>query len=214
VFVLVAEPIASGFVASLAHPSGNMTGFIATEGEIVSKRLELLKEIVPGVQRVAFMFNPAAGQYTKLWLQVAKASAPSLGLEMIEVPIANAAEIETALTAWGREVSAALSVIPDVTTLNNRTLIANLATRYRLPSVWAYRFFAMSGGLVSYGPDITEEYRQSAQYIDQILKGAKAGDLPVQVPTKYELVINLKTAKALGLTVSPTLLARADEVIE
>ena len=215
VFVLVAEPIASGFVTSLAHPNGNMTGFISSEGEMVGKRLELLKEIAPGVRRVAVMFDPAVGRYTTLWLRVAEASAPSMGLDIVQFPIHNADQIETALNVWGREgATAGLSVIPDLTTLNNRSLIADLAARHRLPSVWAYRFFALSGGLISYGPDITEAYRQGAQYIDQILRGADAGDLPVQVPTKYEMVINLKTARVIDLQISATLLQRADEVIE
>jgi putative ABC transport system substrate-binding protein len=211
---LLADPVASGFVAGLAHPGGNMTGFIGVEAEIVGKQLELLNEIAPAVRRVAFMSNPADGPYVAHFLQVAEASAPSLGKAIIQISVHNAAEIESVITAWGREASAGLYVAPGTTTLVNRELIAALAAQHRLPAVYSYRFFVTSGGLISYGPDITEEYRQAAQYIDQILKGATAGELPVQAPAKFELVINLKAARAIGLEVSAALLLRADEVIQ
>jgi putative ABC transport system substrate-binding protein len=214
VFVLVGDPIGDGFIASLAHPGGNMTGFIAIEPSIAGKQLELLREIAPGVRRVAFIFNPMVGRYIGQWLRVAEASAPSLGMEIIAVPVHNAAEIEGAITTWGREASGGLNVAPDITTIVNRQLIAAQAAQHRLPAVYPYRFFVASGGLASYGTDIAEQYRQAAEYIDQILKGAQAGQLPVQTPTKYEMAINVKAATALGLEVPATLLARADEVIE
>jgi putative tryptophan/tyrosine transport system substrate-binding protein len=214
VFVLVGDPVGDGFIASLAHPGGNMTGFIAIEPPIAGKQLELPKEIAPGVRRVAFLFNPVVGRYIFQWLRVAEASAPSLGMEIIAVPVHNAAEIESVITTWGREASGGLNVAPDITTIVNRHLIAALAVQHRLPAVYPYRFFVASGGLASYGTDIAEEYRQAAGYIDQILKGAQAGQLPVQTPTKCEMAINVKAATAIGLEIPAALLLRADEVIE
>jgi putative tryptophan/tyrosine transport system substrate-binding protein len=213
---LLAPPLDMGLVTSLAHPDGNMTGFSGTEPEQVQvgKQLELLKEIAPAIRRVGFIFNPADGSYVAQQLRVAEASAPSLGLEIVPLQIQNATEIESTITAWQREVSPGLFVVAGITTLVNRQLIASLAAQHLLPAIYGFRFFITAGGLASYGPDITEAYRQGAQYIDKILKGAKVSDLPVQNATKYELVINLRAAKAIGLEISPVLLNRADEVIE
>ena len=214
VFVLVGDPINDGFVASLPRPGGNITGFLAFEPPIASKQLELLKEIAPGVRRVAYMFNPVVGRYAAEWLRVAESSASSLGVGITAVPVHNAAEIENAITTWVGRPGAGLYVAPDITTIVNRELIAALASQHQLPAVYPYGFFVTSGGLVSYGTNIADHYRLAAGYIGRILKGEKPADLPVQAPTKYELVINLKTAKALGLTVPPSVLTRADEVIE
>jgi putative ABC transport system substrate-binding protein len=214
VFVLVGDPIGDGFIASLSHPGGNITGFLAFEPPIAGKQLEVLKEIAPGVRRVGFMFNPAVGHYIFEWLRVVEASGPPLGFEIKRVPLNEAGEIENAINDLGRQPSGGLYVAPDITTIVNRELIAALAVRHRLPAIYPYRFFAISGGLASYGTDIADHYRLAAGYIDRILKGAKPDQLPVQAPTRYELTINLKAAKAIGLEIPATLLTRADEVIE
>jgi putative ABC transport system substrate-binding protein len=211
---LLADPVESGFVTNLSRPGGNITGFIALEADTVGKQLELLKEIVPAVRRIAILFNPADGPYIAKWVQMAEAIAPSVGLEAIERTVGSVADIETTITDSGRETNLGLYVVPGTTTLVNRRLIAALAAQHHLPLVCSYRFFVMDGCLACYGPDITEAYRQAADYIDKILKGAKAGDLPVQAPTKYEMLINLAASRAIGLEISPVLLNRADEVIE
>jgi putative ABC transport system substrate-binding protein len=214
VFVLVGDPIGSGFVESLARPGGNLTGFISFDPPIAGKQLELLKEIAPSVHRVAFVFNPVTAPYMVHWLQVAQASAASLGTEIVEAHVHNIAEIESAISTQARQPSSGLFVGHDITTVVNRELIVALAAQYRMPAVYPYRFFVTSGGLASYGSDITDHYRLAVGYIDHILKGEKPADLPVQAPSRFELVINLKAAKALGLEIPPMLLARADEVIE
>jgi putative tryptophan/tyrosine transport system substrate-binding protein len=213
VFVQVVDPVGAGFVTSLARPGGNATGFTIFEYGMSGKWLELLKEIAPSVTRAAVLRDPAIasgiGQFGAI-----QSMAPSLGLEVSPVDVRDAPEIERAVTAFARSGNGGMIVTPSPLTQRHRDLILALATRYRLPAVYAYRYYAADGGLISYGADSIDLYRRAAGYVDRILKGEKPADLPVQAPTKYELVINLKTAKALGLTVPPSLLARADEVIE
>jgi len=213
VFVNIVDPVGAGFVDSLAQPGGNATGFILFEYVISAKWLELLKEILPQLKRVAVLRNPdvasGIGQ-----LAVIQAAAPLFGVEVRPVNMRDADEIERAVTAFARSSNGGLIVTASNPAAVHRKLIIALAARHRLPAVYAFRYHATSGGLISYGPNTTDPFRRAAGYIDRILKGEKPADLPVQAPTKYELVINLKTAKALGLEVPPTLLARADEVIE
>ncbi|MGA8972779.1 MAG: ABC transporter substrate-binding protein [Pseudolabrys sp.] len=214
VFVNVADAVSAGFVASLAKPSGNITGFTNIEYSIGAKWLELLKEIAPGVTRVGVIRDPAAtssiGQFGAI-----QSVAPSFGVELSALGGRDASEIEHSVTEFARGSDCGLISVAIPLTVNNRNLIISLAARHRLPATYPFRFIAADGGLISYGPDNSiDPYRRAASYVDRILKGEKPADLPVQAPTKYELVINLKTAKALGLTVPQTLLARADEVIE
>jgi putative tryptophan/tyrosine transport system substrate-binding protein len=213
VFVTVVDPVSSGFVDTLARPGGNITGFALYEYSISGKWLQLLKEIAPRITRAAVIRDPAltagGGQ-----LGVIQAVAPSVGAEVTPVNVRDAGEIERAITGFARLPNGSLVVTASTLAGVHRDLIIALAARYRLPAVYPLRYFVAAGGLISYGPDQIDQYRQAAGYIVRILKGEKAADLPVQGPTKYELVINLKTAKALGLEVPPTLLARADEVIE
>jgi putative tryptophan/tyrosine transport system substrate-binding protein len=213
VFANVVDPVGAGFVDSLAQPGGNATGFIMYEYGLSAKWLELLKEIAPRVTRAAVIRDAAIatgiGQ-----LAVIQAAAPSFGVEVRPVGVRDANEIERAVTAFARSSNGGLIVTGSPLTAAYRKLIIALAARDRLPAVYAFRYFATSGGLISYGPDTTDPFRRAAGYIDRILRGEKPADLPVQAPTKYELVINLKTAKALGLDMPATVLARADEVIE
>jgi putative ABC transport system substrate-binding protein len=213
VFVTVVDPVSSGFVDTLARPGGNITGFALYEYSISGKWLQLLKEIAPRMTRAAVIRDPAltagGGQ-----LGVIQAVAPSVGAEVTPVNVRDAGEIERAITAFARLPNGGLVVTASTLAGVHRDLIIALAARYRLPAVYPLRYFVAAGGLISYGPDQIDQYRQAAGYVDRILKGEKPADLPVQTPTKYELFINLKTAKALGLDVPPTLLARADEVIE
>jgi ABC-type uncharacterized transport system substrate-binding protein len=213
VFVQVADPVGAGFVESLARPGGNATGFTVFEFGMSAKWLELLKEVAPQVRRAAVLRDATiaagAGQLGAL-----QSVAPSLGVELRPVAVRDAGEIERTVTAFARESNGGLIVVAGAGVATNRELIIRLAARYRLPAVYPYRYYVASGGLMSYGPDNIDQYRRAAGYVDRILKGEKPADLPVQAPTKYELVINLKTAKALGLEIPPTLLARADEVIE
>ena len=213
VFVTVAEPVGAGFVESLARPGGNATGFTAQDYGFSGKWLELLKEIAPGVTRAAVIRDPriTAGIGTFGAIQ---SMAPSLGVEVSPVNVRDAGEMERAIAAFARASNGGLIVTPSGLASTHRDLIVTLAARYKLPAVYYARPFVAAGGLASYGTDIIDQYRRAASYVDRILKGEKPADLPVQAPTKYELVINLKTAKALGLDVPPTLLARADEVIE
>jgi ABC-type uncharacterized transport system substrate-binding protein len=213
VFVLVPDPVGAGFVDSLARPGGNATGFVQFGYAISGKWLELLKEIAPGVTRVAVLRDPAttAGQGQIGALQ---AMAPSFGVEVTPVNVRDSGDIERAIAAFVRTSRDGLIVTGSALTVFHRDLIATLAARNKLPTVYFQRIFVASGGLISYGADAVDQYRRAAGYVDRILKGEKPADLPVQQPTKYELVINLKTAKALGLEIPPTLLARADEVIE
>ena len=214
IFVVVADPVGSRFVESLARPGGNVTGFTVMEPTISGKWLELLKEIAPHVNRAAFLFNPTTAPYVKYYLNPFNAAAASLGLEAIAAPVNDRSEIETIIAAQSRESNSGLVVIPNGFLNVHRAEIVLLTARYRLPAVYPWRFFAELGGLLSYGSEQRDMFRVAATYVDRILRGEKPADLPVQAPTKYELVINLKTAKALGLDVPPTLLARADEVIE
>jgi len=213
VFVQVAEPVGAGFVETLARPGGNATGFMLYEYGIGGKWLELLKEIAPGVRRVAFLQSPdiaaGPGQFGAM-----QASAPSLGLEVRVINVRDADEMQRAITAFAGPANGSLIVAGGAAPAFHRDVIITLAARYRLPALYSDPAFVIAGGLISYGPDRVDQYRRAAGYVDRILRGEKAADLPVQAPTKYDLMINLKTAKALGLEVPPSLLARADEVIE
>jgi ABC-type uncharacterized transport system substrate-binding protein len=213
VFAGVADPIGSGFVASLSRPSGNLTGFLQYEEGITGKWLAMLKEIAPNLTRAALLANPKTAAFN-YFLQSAKTLAPSLAIEVVSMPAENARDIERSIEGFAREPNGGLLLPPDTTTVVHRDLIITLAARHRLPAVYSLRVFVAAGGLMFYGIDFVEVYRQSASYVDRILRGAKAADLPVQLPTKFETVVNLKTAKALGLTVPPGLLVAADEVIE
>jgi putative tryptophan/tyrosine transport system substrate-binding protein len=214
VFVAVANPIGQGFVSSFAHPGGNITGLTAFEFAIGAKWLELIKEIAPELERIAFIFNPEAGPYAEKFVQSIEPLAHSLGVRLTVTPTRDAREIDRALVAVSGEPKGGLIVSPDAFTIANRDVIISLAARYRLPAIYAYRAYAVDGGLLSYGHDGTEPWRRASTYVDKILKGASPADLPIEQPTKFELVINLKTAKALSLTVPPQLLDRADELIE
>ena len=213
VFAGVADPVGAGFVESLARPGGNITGFMQFEYSLSAKWLELHKQIAPGVKRAVVLRDPVInsgiGQFA-----VIQSAAPSLGIDVSPVNVRIAAEIERGVEAFARSPNGGLIITASGQATIHRDLIITLAARHRLPAVYARRLFATDGGLVSYGPDRVDLFRQAAVYVDRILKGEKPADLPVQAPTKYELVINLKTAKALGLEVPPSLLARADEVIE
>ena len=214
IFATVSDPVGSGFVASFPRPGGNVTGFTLIEPTMAGKWVELLKEIAPRVNRVAFLFNPATATYADYFLKPFKAAAASFAVEAIAASVRDSSQLESVVAAQAREPNGGLIVMPDSFTDTHRVEITSLAARYHLPAVYAYRFFTKLGGLLSYGVDLTDNFRRAAIYVDLILKGAKPSDLPVQAPVKYELVINLKTAKELGLDVPPGLSARADEVIE
>jgi ABC-type uncharacterized transport system substrate-binding protein len=213
VFAIVIDPVGSGFVASLAQPGGNATGFTTYEYSMSGKWLELLKEIAPRVTRAAVLRDPAIasgiGQFGAVQIV-----APALGVQVTPVDVRDAGEIERALAAFARGSNGGVIVTASPLALTHRELIATVAARHKLPAVFPSRYFVSGGGLISYGPDLIEQFRQAAGYVNRILKGEKPADLPVQTPTKYELVINLKTAKALGLDIPAAVLSRADEVIE
>jgi len=213
VFVIVIDPVGAGFVASLARPGGNATGFLMFEYGLSGKWLEVLKQIAPGVKRVAVLRDPTIasgiGQFGAI-----QSAAPSLGMEATPVDVRDAGEIERGIAAFARSPNGGVLVTSSPEASRHRDLIVTLAARHRLPAIYASRYLVTEGGLISYGPDILDQYRRAAGYVDRILRGEKPADLPVQAPTKYELVINLKTVRALGLTVPPSLLAVADEVIE
>jgi putative ABC transport system substrate-binding protein len=213
VFPFVIDPVGAGFVDSLARPGGNATGFISFEYSLAGKWLELLKEIAPRVTRAAVLrdaaVSPGIGQFGAI-----QSVAPSLGVELSPVNVRDAAEIERAVAAFARAPNGGLIVTASPLAQRHRDLIVTRAARHKLPAVYFDRAFVAAGGLISYGADYIDQYRRAAGYVDRILKGEKPADLPVQAPTKYELVINLKTAKALGLDVPATVLVRADEVIE
>jgi ABC-type uncharacterized transport system substrate-binding protein len=213
VFVITIDPVGAGFVASLARPGGNATGFMAYEYSMGGKWLELLKEIAPGVTRAAVLRDPAVasgiGQFGAV-----QTVAPSLGVELSPVDVRDAGEIERAVAAFASGPNGGLIVTASSLGIVHRQTIIALAARHKLPAVYFNRAYVTAGGLISYAPDVIDEYRRAAGYVDRILRGEKPADLPVQAPTKYELIVNLKTAKALGLTVPDTVLARADEVIE
>jgi putative tryptophan/tyrosine transport system substrate-binding protein len=215
IFFSVGDPVGEGFVAGLPRPGRNATGFINMEASMSGKWLELLKDITPSIRRVAILFNPAtAPRGGSYYLDPFNAAARSLGLETIAARVHDTSEIEPVIAAQARERNSGLVVMSDVFPLVHRTEITALAARYRLPAAYPYRQFAEVGGLLSYGNDLRDNYRRAAIYTHRILRGEQPSDLPVEVPVKFELVINLKTAKMLGLTVPPTLIARADEVIE
>jgi len=213
VFAIVPDPVGAGYVRSLARPGGNATGFMMFEYNLSGKWLELLKQIAPSVTRAAVLRDPTLtagiGQFA-----VIQSVAPSVGVDVSAINLRDAGEIEAAVADFAREPNGGLILTASALASVHRDLIVALAARYKLPAVYISRFYAAGGGLISYGPDFIDQYRRAAGYVDRILKGEKPADLPVQVPTKYELIINLKTAKALGLTVPPALLSRADEVIE
>ena len=212
VFILVGDPIGSGYVASMAQPGGNLTGFAVLENAIAGKWVETLIEIAPQVRRIGFILHPETSANVGL-LRAAEAAAPS-GIKLIALGVHNTSEIESAVTGFAAAAEGGLIAAPHAVTFANRDAIVGLAARYGLPAVYAFRTFATSGGLISYGTNPMVVWREGASYVDRVLKGAKPADLPAQFPTKYELVINLKTAKALGLTVPPLMLGRADDVIE
>ena len=214
VFVNIVDPLGRGFIANMGRPGGNVTGFVNFEFSMAGKWLETLKQIAPAARRVAFLFNPQTAPFAKSFMGVAEAAASSIGMEPIAAGVHDQAELERAVADFASRPAGGLIVLPDAFTVRYRDAIIALAAHYRLPAIYPLRAFAASGGLISDGGDPYDLFRRAASYVDRILKGAIAGDLPVQAPTKFELVINLKTAKALGLDVPPTLLARADEVIE
>ena len=211
VFAQVSDPVGSGFVESLARPAGNITGFAASEFGVSAKWLELLKEVAPGVTRVAVLRDLTIGIG---YLAAIQAVAPALGVELTPIGLRDAHEIERAMAAFARGSTNGMIVTPSTLALAHRELIATVAARHKLPAIYGFRYMVTAGGLLSYGPNTVDQFWRAAGYVDRILKGEKPADLPVQNPVKHELVINLKTAKALGLEVPPTLLARADEVIE
>jgi len=212
IFVQVSDPVGAGVVQSLARPGGNLTGFTNFDLSTAGKWLELLKRLAPNITRVAYLFNPNTAPL--LYAKAVETAAPLLSVKSIPAAVHNAVEIERALEQVARESDSALLVLPDLFNATNRQSIIALAARHRLPAVYPFRYFVTSGGLMSYGTELLDTYRQAASYVDRILKGERPSDLPVQQPTKFELIINLKTAKALGLEIPDRLLALADEVIE
>jgi putative ABC transport system substrate-binding protein len=214
IFVNVTDPIGGRFVASFPKPGGNVTGLTHYEPTLASKWLELLKEVEPRVVKVAFLFNPTTAPYFEYYLTPFKAAARSLGVEAIVAPVRDSAGIEPIIAAQAREPKGGLILIPDTFTSAHRMEIVTLAARYQIAAVYPLPFFTSQGGLLSYGVDTRDQYRRAAAYADRVLKGEKPADLPVQLPVKYELVVNLKAAKALGLTMPPSIIARADKVIE
>jgi putative tryptophan/tyrosine transport system substrate-binding protein len=216
VFVVVSDPVGSGFVASLPQPGGNITGFINLEGSLGGKWIELLKETIPHITRAAIIFNSDTAPYWEYYLRPFETAARSLAVEPAAIRVSSTTDIERAIASLAAVPDGGLVVMPDVftATRDRLNLIISLVARHRLPTVYPYRYMAVGGGLISYGIDNTDLWRRTPIYVDRILKGAKPAELPVQLPTKFEMAVNLKTAKALGLTVPDTLLARADEVIE
>ena len=214
VFAIVIDPVGAGLVASLARPGGNTTGVTLSEYSLSGKWLELLKEIAPNLTRIAILRDPAIAVGIGQFAAIQAMAPPSFRVELNPIDVRDAGEIVRDVAAFARESKGGLIVTGSSGAAVHRELIIMLAARHRLPAVYPFRYYVASGGLISYGPDPTDQFRRAAGYIDRILKGEKAADLPVQAPTKYELAINLKTAKALGLTVPPSLLARADDVIE
>jgi ABC-type uncharacterized transport system substrate-binding protein len=214
VFAAVADPVAQGLVETLARPGRSITGFTIFEFEIGTKWMQVLKEIAPETKRAAVIFNPDTAPYYKLYMNSIEAAGASFAVKAIEAPVHSRSDIEAAISMLAREPAGAVISMPDSFPNVHHDLIVALAANYRLPGVYPFRFFAAAGGLISYGVDLDDTYRRAASYVDRILKGEKPADMPVQFPTKYELVINLKTAKTLGITVPLDLLIRADELIE
>jgi putative ABC transport system substrate-binding protein len=214
VMASVNDPVEQGFVSSLAHPGGNITGFALIDFQMVGKWLEMLKEAAPSVTRAVLMFSPDTSPHYYVYLRTFEAMRRSVAVEVTAAPVRDTVEIEKTIVKLRREPDSGLIVAPDAFTVVHHQLLIRLAHQHRLPAVYAYRPHVAQGALMSYGPDPYDNFRRSASYVDRILKGAKPADLPVQQPTKFELAVNLKTAKALGIEIPPTLLARADEVIE
>jgi putative ABC transport system substrate-binding protein len=214
VFVNVVDPVGSGLVASLARPGGNITGLLIFEFSMGGKWLERLKQVAPRVNRVAMIFNPQTAPFSESFVRFIEASAPAFAVETVSAKVRDGAELQSALASFAGKPDGGLIVLPDIFNTSNREMIVALAARHRLPAVYPFRYFAASGGLVSDGVDGIDLFRRAAGYVDRILKGENPAELPVQAPTKYELVINLKTARTLGLSVPSGLLAIADEVIE
>jgi putative ABC transport system substrate-binding protein len=214
VFTIVSDPVGSGFVASLSNPGGNITGFINIEASLSGKWLELMREVAPHVAHVGIMFNPTTAPYARYYVDTFRSAASALSVEPIEAIVHSAAEVEAVMTKLGRVPDSGLVVIPDTFTVINRETIISLAARYHMPTVYPFRLFVAGGGLISYGIDLADLLRGAAAYVDRILRGAKPNELPVQLPTKFELIVNLKTAKAFGIAFPQTVIARADEVIE
>jgi putative ABC transport system substrate-binding protein len=214
IFAMVGDPVGSGFVVSLSRPGGNLTGFTPIENSLGGKWVELLKEIAPRVARVTMVLNPAMAPFASYYLNPFKAAAASFGMDAIVAPVKDMAELEGAVATLAREPNSGLIVMPDAFMIGHHAVITSLVARYRVPTVYPFRIFAEVGGLVSYGSSALDEFRRAASYADRILKGAKPSELPVQTPVNFDLVINLKTAKALGLDVPSSIRLRADEVIE
>ena len=214
VFLSVTDPMGQGLVSSLSHPGGNITGFADFEVSLGTKWLEILKQIVPGVRRVTAIFNPETAPYYGLYLQSINAGTSLLGIESIPIQVRSEADIENAIRKVGSEPDSGLFVLPDSHNRVHRKRIIELTAQYHVPAIYFLRYFATDGGLISYGPDEMDLFRRTAGYVDQILKGARTSDLPVQQPAKFELVINLTTAKALGLTIPPGILSIADDLVE
>jgi putative ABC transport system substrate-binding protein len=215
VFVQVTDPIGAGFIANLAHPGGNITGFTTYEPSMVGKWGEMLKEVAPQISRIAFLFNPDTAPYVIRYFQgPLETSARSLGLQPNSSPVHNTSEIESAITALAREPGGGLIMMPDTFNIVHRERIIGLAGQNKLPAISPYRFVVAEGGLISYGLDLVDLFRRAGGYVDRILRGAKPAELPVQAPPRYDTTLNLKTAKALGLTIPDKLLVAADEVFE
>jgi putative ABC transport system substrate-binding protein len=214
IFVNVVDPVGSGLVANFLQPGGNVTGFISLESTITGKWLELLKEMTPSLARVGFLFNPATASYAEYYLKPFKATAPSFAVEAIASPVHDLAALETVIASLADKPNGGLMIMPDSFLIAHRVAVTSLAARYHLPAVYPFRHFTDVGGLLSYGSDQLDNYQRAASYADRILKGEKPSELPVQVPAKFEMTINLKTAKILNLEMPPKLVALADEVIE
>jgi putative ABC transport system substrate-binding protein len=213
VFINVSDPVGSGFIASLPHPGGAITGFMSNEPTLGGKWPELIKEVAPGIVRIGFLFNPNTSPHAEAFMRQAEAAASAIGIKLSAAPFQDDADIERVIAALARELGSGLIVLPEPSTNVRSAIIIDLAARYRLPALYAFRYQA-TGGLISYGVDLADSFHDAASYVDRILKGEKPADLPVQAPTKFTLVVNLKTAKALGLEVPTSTLLRATEVIE
>jgi putative tryptophan/tyrosine transport system substrate-binding protein len=214
IFVNVSDPVGQGFVASLAHPGGNATGFTLFEFSMATKWVEILRELAPTTQHIGFLFNPVGYPYANLFLQAVRAAAERSKIDINPIPVEEDGQIERSLAAVAEEPSSGLIALHDPYTIKHRDLVIAQVARHRIPAVYTLRPFALSGGLISYGVDLADQWREAATYVDRMLRGANPGELPVQQPTKFDLVINLKTAKALGLSIPQSLLTTADEVIE
>jgi putative tryptophan/tyrosine transport system substrate-binding protein len=214
IFTVVSDPVGSGFVASLSNPGGNITGFINIEGSLAGKWVELMHEVAPSVSHIGIMYNPSTAPYAKYYVDEFRTAASALSIAPVEAPVHSAAEAEAFMTKLSGEAGAGLVVIPDISIVVYRQTIIVLAERFHLPTIYPFGFYVSEGGLMSYGIEVADLFRGAATYIDRVLKGAKPSELAVQLPTKFELVVNLKTAKTLGIKFPQTVIARADDVIE